>query len=315
MKPKPACLILDQIHPAGLEWLEEGGVEPVLAWRGASPPRDRVRAIITRRSEVDANLMGAYPLLGVVVVHGSGTDGIDKSAAGQRGIVIDNTPGTNAKSVAEHCLALVLAMLRQIPQSDAAMRQGDREFRDRARIVSLSDLEFGVFGYGHTGRAMAALASAVGARVVVHGRERALADAASAGFRVTSDLSTFLRQIDVLSLHIPLTQETRALIGAEEIALMKQGSFLVNAARAGLVDELALALALNEGKLAGVAVDTLSGDERTATGPLAQAKNCILSPHLAGSGTLEKKTTALEASKKVLAHIKDLSARTTGSHS
>lgn len=314
MKPKPVCLILDQIHPAGVELLEKGGIEPALAWRGASPPRDRVRAIITRRSKVCANLMAAHPLLSVVVVHGSGTDGIDKHAARQRGIVIDNTPGTNAKSVAEHCLALILALLRQIPQADTAMRRGAREFRDRARIMSLSDLEFGVFGYGYTGRAMADLARAVGARVVVHGRERALADAASAGFRVVSDLSAFLRQIDVLSLHIPLTQETRDLIGTEEIALMKQGSFVVNAARAGLVDEQALAVALNEGKLAGAAVDTLSGDERMATGPLAQATNCILSPHLAGSGALEIKVTALEAGKKVLAHIKDQHAITTGSY-
>ncbi|MXN64409.1 hypothetical protein GR183_05790 [Stappia sp. GBMRC 2046] len=306
MTLKPVCLILDQIHPAGVEWLEQAGIEPALAWRGETAPRDRVRAIITRRSEVGSGLMAAYPMLNVVVVHGSGTDGIDKQTARQRGIAIDNTAGTNAQSVAEHCLALVLAMLRQVPQADAAMRQGDKDFRDRERIVSLSDIQYGVYGYGNTGRAMASLARAVGASVVVHAREKALADAAKDGFRVASDVCGFLRQIDVLSLHVPLTQETRGLIGGEEISRMKQGAFLVNAARAGIVDEAALARALNEGKLAGAAVDTLSGDERMATGPLAQARNCILSPHLAGSGTLEKKVTALEAAKKALAHIEDL---------
>lgn len=306
MSMKPVCLILDQIHPAGVERLEEAGIEPVSAWRGETVPRDRVHAIITRRSEVGCDLMAACPRLGAIIVHGSGTDGIDKEAARKRGIAVGNTAGSNARSVAEHCLALVMAMLRQIPQADAAMRQGDKGFRERERLVSLSDLEFGVYGYGNTGRAMAALARAVGARTVVHAREKAMADAASHGFSVAPDFVGFLRRIDVLSLHVPLTAETRGLIGAEEISQMRHGAFLVNAARAGIVDEAALAVALNEGKLAGAAVDTLSGDERTATGPLALARNCILSPHLGGSGMLEKKLTALEAAKKVLAHIENI---------
>lgn len=217
--------------------------------------------------------------LRIISRHGVGVDNVDLEAATERGIVVTYTPGANADSVAEHTFALLLGLIRKISPADRSLREG--EWRSSEFMgFELVGKTLGIIGLGAIGSRVAKRAMAFGMRVVAHdpyvGRERA----SSLGVEL-ANLETLLRSADVVSLHASLTEETRHILSARELGLMKRTAILVNAARGPLVDEEALIQALGEGRIAGAGLDAFQSEPLPDDHPFTKMHNVLLTPHIA----------------------------------
>lgn len=250
-------------------------------------------AMIVRTQSVGAAEMRGR--LRHVSKHGVGVDNIDLAAARAAGVLVTNTPGANATSVAEHALMLMLMLAKSAPAMMAAARSGGQAI-GTAPVVDLAGRRLLIVGYGASGRALARMAQTLGMRVSVHTRSLK-GGATEEGYNVAPDLHEALRATDVLSLHCPLTSETRGLIGAAELAAMPEGAFVVNIARGGIVDETAL---MEAGHLGGVALDVTEREPLPADSPLLALENCILTPHSAGVSEGAMRAMAIGAAQNVL---------------
>ena len=266
------------------ERIREAGMELVLA--AADEPLDAVAlreairdadAVILGLDACDASVLDACHRLRVVSRYGVGVDSVDLDAARRLGIAVTNTPGANTTAVAELTLASILALARRLPQAVAATRAGSWS---RRTGWELSGKTLGVIGYGRIGRAVADLGRAFGMRVV-----------ASDPFAPPTDgtpllmVDELLEQADVVTLHVGLSDDTRHLIDGAALARMKPSAFLVNTARGGLIDEDALAEALQSGRLSGAAADAFEHEPPGAS-PLLAIESFLPTPHL-GAATAE----------------------------
>jgi phosphoglycerate dehydrogenase-like enzyme len=224
---------------------------------------------------VSRRVLEAGPLR-VVVKYGSGMDNIDVEAARELDVRVSSTPGANARSVAELAIALLLALARNVALHDRGVRAGSWR---RVTGVELAGKRLGIVGYGAIGREVARIARGLEMDVVAHDP---FVDGADVPLFALDEL---LATSDAVSLHVPLTRETRGLVSAGELAVMKPTAFLVNTARGGLVDEDALAAALRNRRLAGAALDGFE-QEPLGDSPLRELDNVVLSPH-AGAATHE----------------------------
>ena len=229
----------------------------------------------TRFSE---SALAACPSVRMISIWGTGTDNVDLAACRRRGVTVANTPGVNANAVAEHTLALILAVTRRIPSLDRDVRSGQWP---RGLLVQLEGKTLGIVGLGAIGRRVAALAAPFGARLLAAtwGPDAGRAAAVGASH---ATIERLLQESDVVSLHLRLSAETEAVINRERLALMKPGAFLVNTARGRLVDREALVDALRDGRLAGAALDVFHEEPIAASDPLLTLPNVILTPHNAG---------------------------------
>jgi phosphoglycerate dehydrogenase-like enzyme len=242
---------------------------------------------------VTAPVLEAGPLR-VVVKYGTGIDNIDVRAAKGLGVRVSSTPGANARSVAELAAALLLALARHVATHDRRVRAGSWK---RTTGVELAGKRLGIVGYGAIGREVAAIArNGLAMDVVAHDPFVREADVP------LLPLDEVLRTSDAVSLHVPLTDETRGLIGARELEAMRPNALLINTARGGLLDEAALAEALRSGQLAGAALDGYE-EEPLGDSPLRELDNVVLSPH-AGAATREAALrTAARAVDELLGHL------------
>jgi phosphoglycerate dehydrogenase-like enzyme len=239
---------------------------------------------------VTAAVLDAGPLR-VVVRFGSGTDNVDLEAAGRRGVRVVATPGANARSVAELTIGLLLALARHLVVHDREIRSGSWS---RHTGIELAGRRLGVVGYGAVGRQVAGIAGALGMEVVA--TDPAVRDAEVP----LVDLETMLASSEAVTLHVPLADDTRAMIGATQLDGMRPQALLVNTSRGGLVDEQALAQALAAGRLGGAAFDTFEREPPEAS-PLLALDNFIASPH-AGAATMEAaRRTGVAAVRELLA--------------
>lgn len=276
------CLIVQPIHQDGIAMLREAGITPVICPTADMETVSRLVpgciAAITRDAGFSAQAFAAADSLKVVVVHGAGHDAVDKDAATARGILACNTPGANARSVSELALGLALAAARLIPAADRAERDGHSGFREREKTLELFGKTALIVGWGNTGSELGRmLRSAFGMRVLVHSPR--VADIGD--FERAASLHDGLAQADLISLHTPMRPETKGLIGREALAHVRTGAILVNTARAGLVDEDALAEAISAGRLSAAALDVYS--HGAPQGPLGQSDRVIFTPHLGGA--------------------------------
>jgi D-3-phosphoglycerate dehydrogenase len=239
---------------------------------------DRARIAINIRAHArfTDGVFAACPKLQMISIWGTGTDNIDLNAAGRRGITVCNTPGVNAFAVAEHALALMLAVARKLPKIDAEMRTGAWP---RDMLTQLHGKTLGVFGTGQIGTRVAELGRAIGMQVLVmsardHGDPVAGARAAWK--------EEILREADVISLHLRLLPETRGFFTRKEFAAMKRTAILVNTGRGALVERDALLDALRTGKIAGAGLDVFHDEPLKPNDPLLGLHNVVLSPHNAG---------------------------------
>ncbi len=244
---------------------------------------DRLRdaaAIINIRSytRFDADLLAALPRLRALSILGTGTDNVDLDAATQHGIVVSNTPGGGAVSVAELTLALMLAAARSVVQSDAQVRAGQWH---HASSRELRGKTLGLVGLGLIGQEMASLGRGLGMKVIAWSRTRDEERARQSGVTLV-DLPELLSSADFVSLHLRASPETKGIIGESQLALMKPTAILINTARGALVDEKALAEALQARRLAGAALDVFAQEPLPSDSPLRQLDNVVLSPHAGG---------------------------------
>lgn len=233
--------------------------------------------------------MAAAPRLKLIQKIGVGMNTIDLEAAARRGIRVANMPGTNSQAVAELTLALMLGVLRRVTFLDAQTRQGLGWRLPLDTLDSVGEIHgstVGLVGFGEVPRRLVPVLQALGARVVYTARTRreqpGAGPSAEAGTEAEyRPLPQLLAESDIVSLHVPLTEDTRHLIDAAAFARMKRGSVLINTARGGLVDEAALAAALREGRLAGAGLDVMGSEPLPADSALAGLPNLILTPHVA----------------------------------
>ena len=225
-------------------------------------------------SKFTADVMERCPDLKLISVWGTGTDNIDLAAARRLGVKVTNTPAVSAYSVAEHCLALMLAAARRIPVQDAAVRVGSWP---RGQGIELYGKTLGIVGLGAIGRRFAELGRAIGMRVIAW----TMHPNASLGFELTS-LDQLLGASDVVSIHLRLSPDTQGMIGAREFALMKKTAILINTARGPVVEEAALLDALANQRIAAAGLDVFTTEPLPPGHPLTTLPNVVLTPHSAG---------------------------------
>lgn len=287
-------LVMEPIHPAGIDLLSRTHRVNVLTGPG---DHNLVRlaasaqALIVRSTQVTSELIARMPSLKVVGRHGAGLDNIDQGALRDRGIALVNTPHSNADSVAEYVITVSLMLLKRIGEATEALRRGT--FRqdlgslpgqvDRNGLVGrdAAGLNLGLVGFGAIGQAVSWRARALGMNVLaVDPYQQARVFDEQCVERLT-ELNDLLPSVDVLTLHTPAVTGAPPLIAGAELGRMQRESVLVNAARGQLVDARALARVLNNGYLAGAAIDVYDSEPPLADHPLLDARNVILTPHMA----------------------------------
>jgi glycerate dehydrogenase len=291
MKAPHSIVILDgyTANPGDLSWSEIEAIGPCLVHPRTTAADVVTRArdadiILTNKTVISREAIAALPRLKCIGVLATGYNIVDVEAAKERGIPVCNVPEYSTPNVAQAVFALLLELTNHTGHHAETVRAGrwaacqDFCYWD-GELVELAGLTLGLVGYGRIGRAVAAVGRAFGMRVLAHRRTPASGGCDEPVTIV--DLPSLLRESDVVSLHCPLTPETRELIDAETIRLMKPTAFLINTSRGPLVNEADLAAALDEGRIAGAGLDVLSVEPPPASNPLLTARNCIITPHIA----------------------------------
>ena len=297
----PRVLIADKLSPAAVDIFQDRGIEAEIR---TGLPADELKAIIGNydglairsATKVTADLLDEAGRLKVVGRAGIGVDNVDVPAASARGVVVMNTPFGNAITTAEHAVALMFALARQIPQAHASTSAGKWE-KSRFMGVELHGKTLGLIGCGNIGSIVASRAIGIGMRVIVH-------DPYLSGERAQElcvervDLEELYRRADVISLHVPLTDATRSLINAEALSRMKQGVRIINCARGGLIVENDLKASLESGHVAGVALDVFA-TEPARENLLFGVQNVVCTPHLGASTNEAQEKVALQVAEQM----------------
>jgi phosphoglycerate dehydrogenase-like enzyme len=282
-----------------------GSAEPIGPRPGSGPLSDDGIAyahavIASSLLTYDGALMDRATELLVIARTGIGYDKIDVAAATARGIAVCNAPDAPTRSTAEHAIALLLAVAKQVPQAQASLRRGDRGCFAAHNGIEIAGRTIGVVGLGRIGATVARLAAAIGMEVVGFDP---YAETVPEGISRIDTLDHLLRHADVVSLHLPLTGSTAGLLDAAAFRRMKRGAILINTARGGLVDQNALLAAISDGKLFGAGLDVTTPDPLPADHPLLAAENVIVTPHVAaatGAGKARLYSSAVSQALQVL---------------
>ena len=269
-----------------------------------------VALIVRNRTQVDAALIASAPRLKIVGRLGVGLDNIDTAACAARSIEVIAATGANAVSVAEYVVTTAMMLLRGVYGSSAAVAAGAWPRAQLSQGKEMRGKTLGLIGFGSIGRVTARLAHNLGMQVVAHDPLVAADDAAWREHGVEHrSLETLLAQADVVSLHVPLGALTRGMLDASRIALMKRGAILINTARGGVVDEIALIEALRTGALGGAALDVFESEPLAARPTWGDLPNLILTPHVAGVTAESNVRVSQMIAQRVAAALHKLSAR------
>jgi glycerate dehydrogenase len=238
--------------------------------------------VITNKALLPRDVLAALPKLRFIAVTATGFNIVDTATARERNIPVSNVPLYGTRAVAQFTIALLLELCHRVGAHADTVRAGDWVKStdwcySRHPLLELDGLTFGVVGWGRIGQATAEIARAMGMRILAASRSP---KPPKDGVEFT-DVDDLFRRADVVSLHCPLTPETKHLVNAERLALMKPSAFLLNTSRGPLLDEAAVAAALNSGRLAAAGLDVLSTEPPKADNPLLSARNCIITPHQA----------------------------------
>jgi len=295
-------LVAEAVAAEGIELLQQGAEVDVRIGLSAEDLLSEIAPydglVVRSRIRVTSQLIAEAERLAVIGRAGTGVDNIDVAEATRRGIVVVNVPYGNTVSVAEHTLGVLLAMVRNIPRADAALRKGHWS-KTCCQGVQVRGKALGLIGLGRVGAAVAKRAQGLELRVVAFDPFVSVERAAQLGVELVT-LADLLHVADFVSLHLPESDQTRGLIGSEELASMKPSAYLINCARGGLVDEIDLLEALDEGRIAGAALDVFSEEPLAVDHPLLRSDRVVLTPHLAGSTTEAQRDTAVEVAQQML---------------
>ena len=287
MKEETKILVTDPLAPQGLEIFERTPGFKAEVRVGLKPAEikkiigDFHGWVLRSGTKVTADILQAAENLKVIGRAGIGVENIDVEAASKRGIVVMNTPGGSNVTTAEHTISLMLALARHIPQAVASLKAGDWK-RDKFMGVELCNKTLGIIGLGNVGRIVAERALGLRMKVIGHDPFVQAEAAARMGVELVS-LDEIFKRSDLITVHVPLTSETRGLIDRTAIAKMKSGVRIINCARGGIVDENDLADALRRGKVAGAALDVYVEEPPPKDHPLLKMEQVITTPHLGAS--------------------------------
>ncbi|MBD9527089.1 hydroxyacid dehydrogenase [Paracoccus sp. PAR01] len=294
------------LAPTAVTLLEAAGLEPVYvpaysqgdglidAVRGARPV-----GIISRMGRIDAPVFEAAPDLRVISKHGVGVDNINIALASSYGVPVLVATGANAVSVAEHAMALLFAVAKKLVPLDAGLRAGRWEkpgFKGR----ELAGSSIGLVAFGAIARQTAVFAKAFGMEVYAYDPFASDAAFMETGVTRIESLDDLVSRCDVISLHAPLTPETRAMINAERLTLMKPGAIIINTARGALIDEAALSAALAEGRIAGAGLDSFAQEPPAADHPFWSEPRLVLTPHIGGVTEAANTRVGVEAAQGII---------------
>jgi D-3-phosphoglycerate dehydrogenase len=303
------ALISDPLAPAAADVLRAAGhdvtIRTGLKGDALVQALQGCQALLVRgATKVTGDVLRASPDLRVVARAGTGLDNIDVAVARERGVSVLNTPAANAVSVAELTIGLILAFERHIAAASVDLRQGRWE-KTKYAGREIAGKTIGLVGFGRIGREVALRARAFCMTVMAHDPMLRVWPAGFDWAARAATLGLLLHDADYLSLHVPLTEETRNVIGARELGLMKKDAVLVNCARGGTVDEAALHAALAAGDLRGAALDVFATEPPGQT-PLLAMPNVIATPHLGASTAEAQDRAGVEAAELVVEALKRL---------
>lgn len=303
----PRVFVADKLEAPGLELLRQAGLElDVRPGLKGEELRAAIREadgmIVRSKPDVTAAELENVGKLRVIVRAGVGVDNIDVAAATRKGILVMNTPGGNTVSTAEQTIALLFACARHTPAADASLRQGKWD-RPKFTGTQLAGKTIGIVGVGRIGREVARRCAGLDMKPL--GFDPFIPPTATAqlGVEMAPDLATLLPQCDFLTVHTSLSEETRGLIGAAQLAKLPKGARVINCARGGIIDEAALAEAVKSGHLAGAAVDVFSEEPPPPGHPLLGVPNIVTTPHLGASTVEAQVSVAREAAQLILDYL------------
>jgi D-3-phosphoglycerate dehydrogenase len=291
-------LVSDKLAEEGLKILREGDVFTVDTRYDLTPETlkavigDYDALVIRSGTQVTEEIIQAAGKLKVIGRAGVGLDNVDLKAATKKGIIAMNTPGGNTTSTAEHAFSLIMALARNIPQAHGSMKAGKWE-RNKFQGIEIYGKVLGVIGLGRIGSTVAKFAQAFGMTVKAYDPFLSAEMAAKRGI-VMADFDDLIKNSDFITVHVPKTDETKGMLGEKEIALMKKSVRLVNCARGGIIDEVALANALETKRIAGAALDVFDEEPLKADCPFLKLDNCVMTPHLGASTAEAQVNVAIE---------------------
>lgn len=257
--------------------------------------------VIRSATKVTKEILDAADNLKVIGRAGTGVDNVDTQYASQKGVIVMNTPGGNTVTTAEHAIAMIVALARKIPQATASMKAGKWE-KKKFQGTELTGKTLGILGVGNIGSVVASRAQGLKMKVISY--DPFISDELAEKLGITLvTLDELFAKSDFLSIHVPLTNDTKNIINAEAIAKMKDGMSLINCARGGIVDEAAVAEAVESGKLAGAAFDVYSTEPPEADNPLLAVDGIILTPHLGASTHEAQENVAVAVADQIADYL------------
>ncbi len=303
-------LIADPISPKGIEELQADSAFDVDVKIGISPEdllasADQYHAIIVRsQTKITEAVFEKASNLKAVGRAGVGVDNIDVAAASRKGVVVMNTPAGNTISTAEHAFTLMLSLARHIPQAHASIKEG-RWDRKKFQGTEIYDKTLAVLGMGRIGTEFARRAMAFGMRVVAYDPFLSSSRARLLRVDLVDTVEEAVQDADFITLHMPMTPETKHILNTERIAKLKQGVRIINCARGGLLDEAAAAKAIEDGIIAGVALDVFETEPPAEDFVLREFPNVVLTPHLGASTSEAQENVGIEIARTIGAHLKE----------
>jgi glycerate dehydrogenase len=302
------------LNPGDIDWSPLDGLGELFVYDRTPPDQVVERSlgaeiVLTNKVILDDEIVGALPDLRYIGVTATGYNVVDLQAARTRGIAVTNVPAYSTPAVVEMVFALLLELARGAGHHARLVREGrwsasaDFCFQDRPQI-ELSGRTLGVVGFGAIGRGVARVAEAFGLEVLIHTRhpEKYRKEPGSEDLRFV-ELDELFRSSDIVSLHCPLTQETQGMVDARRLSMMKRSAYLINTGRGPLVDEAALAEALDAGTIAGAGLDVLSVEPPPRGNPLLSARNCVITPHIAWATRASRERLLKVAAQNVEAFL------------
>ena len=300
-------LVLGKIDQAGVDLLRDGHGYNVVELPDHAPELPahiaNVDAIVVRMTRIDAALIGAAPALSIVARHGVGYEAVDVAALTRRRIPLALVGDVNSRAVAEHTLALMLAIAKRIVLHDRAMRNGNFGIRDDFAATELAEKAVLVIGLGRIGRAVARRCAAFDMSVYAFDPYVEHSEIRSLGYSPCENLDSAIAAADFVCVHVPKNAATRHLIGAEQIARMKESAAILNVSRGGIVDETALCAALERRALGGAALDVFEPEPPSKDSPLLALDSLVLSPHCAAFTQECGRRMALACARNVVAAV------------
>ena len=300
------------LNPGDLSWSELEALGECVVY-DRTPPGEILgraagaEAVLTNKTMLGRREIEGLPDLRYVGVLATGHDVLDLEAARERGIAVTNVPAYGTRSVAQMTFALLLELTHHVGNHSRSVREGkwsgsaDFCYWEQP-LVELDGLTMGIVGYGNIGRTVAHLAMAFGMEVLCHTKTP---PAGEFDGLVFVDVDVLFRESDVVSVHCPLTAETQGLVDARRLSLMKPSAFLLNTSRGPIVDEQALADALNSGTIAGAGLDVLSVEPPAADNPLLAARNCLITPHIAWASQAARRRLMVTVAENLRAFLAD----------